>query len=810
MSVKVDAAELKRLEDLLSKQRAEAEAIGQAYQELKQHLSDVETRLKALGTAQQDAMKQRLDAQRKALETLGSEYKVLTGNVEKLMVALRKLSETPAAPAVASGSAPGGAPSAPSVPPVPPPGPRAPSAPALPTRAPASTPVPAAPSSAPRPTPRPGPRPAAVLLGGALETIPNGPLIGAIARLGPKAMAAAAAVKVLLGTIQRGADVFNQAEGSVGNLDSALALQGRLSDEYRAKLQALSVEMERTWGSRAQWTNVLTELTQAGAGPKEIEQAAGAVQHLAAVLGGDLTTATAAVSGALKGDFGQLAELGIQFDETATRSEKLAHAYATLGDMGGKIHQGPLARQWSELKSAISDIAVGTGNAIVMFGRWLSTASLLQGTLWLLTKGAEGIASILPKTIAATEGLENQQKGAVDSTKLYEKAMRELREAGDEAAEGQNNFAAASRRSQAELEESLATIEKATQATKELSDAQAEVAMSKVDLAIARGEVSPDEGARQKRAIKREAQEAGLAAEHRELDSSEDKIRKEINQEEANWKQTLAELTRVKNDPSSDASEITKAQTDESQARAKRDFAIEKSRPQLADLYHRRQVLYEHGDALSAQAEAEELQAQKQVKQKERLQSLDMEITAAKSEGRTKDAQHLEITRTWYQEYFNRGNAGVPEWQAQQAANTTSGVGQREVRNQEQLQTMELAINQARAQGDEAGATQLEQDRGWLEKFNGYFASGLGTKEAAGAATDAMVAEARGSIKLHDFGSNVGARSSVATALHYAGMETAAKSDIERTLTTLRSGFDGVQQRLEALIDKITDGGEFR
>ena len=123
----------------------------------------------------------------------------------------------------------------------------------------------------------------------------------------------------------KGLHVFMDKQVQVAKLDAVLANQGKLTDEYRVKLQALASTLAgATATSSNDWLQALTTLNKFGANTGNIDQYAEAVKNLAGMMEGGIPEAAFIFGKAMQGQHHMLTRYGIEVDSTKSRTEQLA------------------------------------------------------------------------------------------------------------------------------------------------------------------------------------------------------------------------------------------------------------------------------------------------------------------------------------------------------------------------------------------------------------------------------------------------------------------------------------------------------
>lgn len=252
------------------------------------------------------------------------------------------------------------------------------------------------------------------VLGEAMSAL-NGTLGAASAGLG--------AFALVMGGAKKAVEEFAAAEKEVAKLDAALAQTGYLTEEYRARLQALAQELQDTTGvASEEWIGVLKRLTQFGSTPESIGMDVEAVKNLAGVVG-DVTTAANLYSRALAGNFDVFGRYGIKVTEGATNLQKLAEIQEQAKRGMGQLEaQGnSLSGGWDKLKNSTADVWKE-------IGRLLAGTGVLQSALGGLGYAAKWWADVFGGTIPQVDGLQNSVAGLVPTLAQAQQASADLAE----------------------------------------------------------------------------------------------------------------------------------------------------------------------------------------------------------------------------------------------------------------------------------------------------------------------------------------------------------------------------------------------
>lgn len=233
--------------------------------------------------------------------------------------------------------------------------------------------------------------------------------------MGPVGIAAAG-IGLLAGAVTAAGKALSEFSGkqdAIAKLDAALARSGQLTDEYRARLQELSNQMEDSTGvADDDWLGVLTRLTQFGADQSNIERYTQAVANLAGLMDGDVKAAGEAFAKAFNGQYEAFSRYGIKVEEAGTQTEKLDKLMQQLASRGGgqltALNQ-TLSGQWRQLKNA-------TGDIVESFGQWIASFGLVQKSMELVTVALKFWGDMISSTVPKLDGLKNAQDKTIESS----------------------------------------------------------------------------------------------------------------------------------------------------------------------------------------------------------------------------------------------------------------------------------------------------------------------------------------------------------------------------------------------------------
>lgn len=300
---------------------------------------------------------------------------------------------------------------------------------------------------------------------------------------------------------------FADKQVQVAKMDAVLANQGRLTDEYREKLQALaSTQAKLTGTSGNDWIAALTTGLKHGA--TDLDQFALGVKNLAGFLDTSIPDAAFLFSKALAGNTEMLRRYGIEVDASKSRTEQLASIMDQTASGGAALESRAktITGQFEAFNGSIKRLFTGLGLVIAQTG-------IVQAVLYGLTETLSGLGKMFPKIVPQIDGLRNSFARATRTMEEQEAAAKKL--ADYTAALGKNAEQAAQKHDQ--LRDSISRV---AQAQIEMVDAEHGRDVILIDDSVKRFEasngregISPAEGARQKAALAQRAEEAKFQAE---------------------------------------------------------------------------------------------------------------------------------------------------------------------------------------------------------------------------------------------------------------------------------------------------------
>lgn len=294
-------------------------------------------------------------------------------------------------------------------------------------------------------------------LGAGLRGVANKGAAGATAdaaALGTAGFAAAsAAAAAAAAVVQKSIAEFVQAQQAVVALDTALAQQGLLTDEYRVKLQELAGQLEQTTAiADEKWLGVLTKLSQAGFDSAVIDQSTETVKNLAGAMGVDIEQAAGIFIKAMQGNTDGLRRYGIVVEETSDRTERFKRISEEAATRGG----GQLEARAKTLGGQLDSLKIAWGNVFENTGKWLGQNVAVQGGIEFTRGAFAGLALLLDRNIDGMDGLKNAAGNAATG-------FDRIKDASGEAAA----------KVDADVQKEIAAVNKFTEALRRQNDVRA-------------------------------------------------------------------------------------------------------------------------------------------------------------------------------------------------------------------------------------------------------------------------------------------------------------------------------------------------
>lgn len=343
---------------------------------------------------------------------------------------------------------------------------------------------------------------------------------------GASVAAWAAGIVGAAGLATKALSVFMQKQVEVAKLDAVLANQGKLTDDYREKLQALAGQFAKlTATSSNEWLQAETTLNKFGADTSNIESYMEAVKNLAGFMEGGIPEAAFLFGKAMTGNHAMLARYGITVDSAASKTEQLSSIMEQAAERGGGVLESrakTLSGQFDAFHGAVKKLLGGLGLMIAQTG-------VVQYVLHGLTESLLWLGKVFPKLVPQVDGLRNSFARASRTMEEQEAAAKRL--ADYTTALGKSAEIAAEQHNQ--LRES---INRVAQARAELLDANQALGLANIDNDVKLFEatggkrgISPAEGARRKAVLQNETEEAKFKAEqearNREVNADEGRLK---------------------------------------------------------------------------------------------------------------------------------------------------------------------------------------------------------------------------------------------------------------------------------------------
>jgi|GEM_PF-6953491 len=291
--------------------------------------------------------------------------------------------------------------------------------------------------------------------------------------MGPVGIAVAA-IGALTAAFQLASKALNEyAEGQVKmtELDAALAAQGKLTDDFREKLQGLASQLQETTGiADDQWFPVFSQLVKFGADESNIEKYTDAVKNLAGILGGDINTAALLFSRAMQGNFQMFSRYGIVVEKAGTQTEKLDLLMQQLANRGAGILEAKsrtVSGQFQQLTNTTADL-------FEAFGRLISKTEIVQRTLGAMTFFLKFWGDALGGSIEQVDGLSNKIQ-ELDNTSSASKAS------ADRLAKAMREIESGATAANEALQTQIKTIQALAKAQDEIANAEMALELAQID-----------------------------------------------------------------------------------------------------------------------------------------------------------------------------------------------------------------------------------------------------------------------------------------------------------------------------------------
>ena len=266
---------------------------------------------------------------------------------------------------------------------------------------------------------------------------------------------------------------FSQQELSETDLAASLKAMGQYTDDYNAKLGALSSQLQETTGIGDEaWLNSMATLTRFGMHAGNVDKVTGALKNLAGLVHGDMGSATMLLQRAMEGQFTMFSRYGIVLERTGDKTKDLDNLFRLLAQKGAGVLEArveTLTGQHNLMTDSIND-------AKQAIGRWVAGLGIAQARMSEITDTARALDKVFTGTGESTQFLE-EELGAITSEPL-----KKVAETAEEAAK--------------RLEQSANQAKSLRAAIDELSDAEDDLASAQIKKQVAEGKITKEEGAR--------------------------------------------------------------------------------------------------------------------------------------------------------------------------------------------------------------------------------------------------------------------------------------------------------------------------
>lgn len=253
---------------------------------------------------------------------------------------------------------------------------------------------------------------------------------GDAASLRTSGIAAAGAALAAVGSVAtKAVREFAEAQAAIFALDTALARQGLLTEDYRVKLQALAGTLEQTTAiADEKWLGVLTKLSQAGFDSTIIEQSIETVKNLAGAIGGDIEQAGQIFIKAMQGNTDGLRRYGIVVEESSDKTERFKRISEEAATRGG----GQLEARAKTLGGQLDAVSIAWSNVFENTGKWLGQNIMVQGGIEFTRGAFDGLALLLDRNVDSMAGLKNASTEAATGFDRIKEASKDAAKTVDE------------------------------------------------------------------------------------------------------------------------------------------------------------------------------------------------------------------------------------------------------------------------------------------------------------------------------------------------------------------------------------------
>jgi transcriptional regulator with XRE-family HTH domain len=271
---------------------------------------------------------------------------------------------------------------------------------------------------------------------------------------------------------------FAKSEQAFAKLDVALALSGKLTQDYHDKLAALAEQMAlATNTADEEWLGALQRLTQFGAKPEQINKLAEGVANLAGVMQTDVASAAEIMARAVGGSFDRITRWTGPIDDTKTKAEQFEEVLEKLKQRGEGLlgsDANTMTGQWKALSISIGEAAEAVGS----YGSWFSALA------WKMKQEVDFIAAPFKRAVPVLEGVKNKTSEVTQSVEELAEAHKRHEEYLKSVTKAYDDY--------------LADMDREARLGERIRAAKLKENLSAIDVAEKTGQITPEEAARQR------------------------------------------------------------------------------------------------------------------------------------------------------------------------------------------------------------------------------------------------------------------------------------------------------------------------
>lgn len=318
--------------------------------------------------------------------------------------------------------------------------------------------------------------------------VEGGSFLESLGNVKSSAIATLAALAGVIKVVSASLGEYSRRQKDAAELEGNLANRGLNIKAYREQVQKLASEQANSTGKGiGVWTDAISQLTQNGAGPDQINVLVKAVENLAGTVGGDIPRASLALSKAMQGNFDSLREWGIVVPKAGTQAEKFAAVLDQTNKGAGILAatSATLDGRWQTLKNSTGDLLSATGAFLT---KALGLPTLMNAAAEAARDLAKAMGGATPEALGLSNALVANRQN-----------LQQVAELAAQAAANYNSVAAASDRATASLNRQRSAQEQILNSQNQLADSAAALENAQIDFAEATGNLTPQQ-ARARRA----------------------------------------------------------------------------------------------------------------------------------------------------------------------------------------------------------------------------------------------------------------------------------------------------------------------